>query len=98
MPPALREATEESGIEGLTIYTPAIDVDAHEISGRRKEPAHEHFDVRFLVVAPPGAVEVGNEESDALAWVSVDELDSLVPALDDLTAWLVRRALELAPV
>ena len=54
--------------------------------------------MRFLVVAPPGAVEVGNEESDALAWVSVDELDSLVPALDDLTAWLVRRALELAPV
>lgn len=95
---ALREATEESGIEGLTIYTPAIDVDAHQISGRRNEPAHDHLDLRFLVVAPAGAVEVRNEESDQLAWVSAEELDSLVPALDEVTAWLVRRALALAPV
>ncbi len=49
-------------------------------------------------MAPPGAAEVGNDESDALAWVSADELDSLVPAIDNLTAWLVRRALALAPV
>ncbi|MGL4298475.1 MAG: NUDIX hydrolase [Candidatus Neomicrothrix subdominans] len=95
---ALREATEESGIEGLTLYAPAIDVDAHTVSGRRNEPGHEHLDLRFLVMAPPGAAEVGNDESDALAWVSADELDSLVPAIDNLTAWLVRRALALAPV
>lgn len=93
---ALREATEESGIEGLTIYEPPIDVDSHTISGRRHEPAHDHLDVRFLVVAPPGAVAVSNEESDDLAWVSAEELDSLVPAVDDITAWLVRRALALA--
>ena len=95
---ALREATEECGIEGLTLYAPAIDVDAHTVSGRRNEPTHDHLDLRFLVVAPPGAVEVGNEESDALAWVSVDELDSLDPAIDDLTGWLVRRAIALTPV
>ena len=95
---ALREATEESGIEGLTLYAPAIDVDAHTVSGRRHEPGHAHLDLRFLVMAPPGAAEVGNDESDALAWVSADELDSLVPAIDNLTAWLVRRALALAPV
>lgn len=93
---ALREATEESGIEGLTIYGPPIDVDAHPISERRNEPGHDHFDVRYLVVAPPSAVEVGNEESDELAWFSADELDSLVPALDEVTDWLVRRALALA--
>ena len=93
---ALREATEESGIAGLTIYHPPIDVDSHTISERRHEPAHQHLDVRFLVVAPPGAVEVRNSESHELAWVTADELDSLVPAVDDVTAWLVRRALALA--
>lgn len=94
---ALREASEESGIDGLELYGPAIDVDAHQISGRRNEPAHDHLDLRFLVIAPPGAVEVRNDESHELAWVTAGGLDSLVPAIDEVTAWLVRRALALAP-
>lgn len=92
---ALREATEESGIEGLTIRLPAIDVDAHQIRHPR-DGCHDHLDVRFLVTAPAGAVEQRNAESHELRWVTADELGSLTPAVDDITDWLVRRALKLA--
>ncbi|MCB1028913.1 MAG: NUDIX domain-containing protein [Microthrixaceae bacterium] len=91
---ALREATEESGIDDLTIRLPAIDVDAHTIRHPR-DGCHDHLDLRFVVVAPEGAVEVRNDESHELRWVGADELDSLTPAVDDVTAWLVRRALGL---
>ncbi|MEZ5382358.1 MAG: NUDIX hydrolase [Microthrixaceae bacterium] len=92
---ALREATEESGIAGLTIYGPAIDVDAHAIA-RSAEPAHQHLDLRFLVIAPPGAQPHGNAESRELRWVSEGELDTLTPPIDQVTSWLVRRAMALA--
>jgi 8-oxo-dGTP pyrophosphatase MutT (NUDIX family) len=72
---ALREAEEETGIEGLAVVRPAIDLDVHVFHhAAGTEPDHLHLDVRHLVLAPPGAVPVGNHESDALAWVTRDEL------------------------
>ena len=73
---ALREATEETGIEGLRVVAPTVDLDVHVVDPPA-EDAHEHHDVRFLVVAPPGAVPVGNHESESLRWVAVDELAGL---------------------
>lgn len=92
---ALREATEETGIEGLSVVVPAIDVDIHEVAPPA-EDAHLHLDVRFLLFAPPGAVEAGNEESLALRWVAEDDLDHLDPAIDDSTRRLVERGLRIA--
>ena len=74
---ALREATEESGIGGLTLATVAgvvqpLDLDAHEIPARAGEPAHVHYDVRFLVIAPRDAVVAISEESLALRWFPSD--------------------------
>lgn len=74
---ALREATEETGIEGLSVLVPAIDVDIHRIPERGSEPSHLHLDLRFVVVAPPEAQARGNSESEALRWVSWQELDDL---------------------
>ena len=74
---AWREATEETGIGGLVVLLPAVDVDVHEIPARGDQPAHLHLDLRFVVVAPPYAVEQGNDESEALRWVSLDELRAL---------------------
>ena len=74
---ALTEATEETGIEGLTVLGPAVDCDIHQIPERKGEPAHLHLDTRFVVLAPPGAVAQGNHESHALRWVTLDELDDL---------------------
>lgn len=73
---ALREAAEETGIDGLRVALPAIDLDIHLVSPPR-EPAHHHYDVRFLVLAPPGARVSGNHESTALRWVALDELAGL---------------------
>ena len=91
---ALREATEETGIDGLRLAWPAIDVDIHRVEPPG-EPPHLHLDTRYLVVAPSGAVEQGNEESLALRWVTADELDAL--GVDDSTRRLVTRGLALAP-
>jgi 8-oxo-dGTP pyrophosphatase MutT (NUDIX family) len=87
---ALREATEETGVEGLRVAAPAIDLDIHrvELPG---EPAHLHLDVRYLVLAPPGAVPNGNHESQELRWASLDELPGL--ELDVGTVRLAHRAL-----
>jgi 8-oxo-dGTP pyrophosphatase MutT (NUDIX family) len=73
---ALREAAEETGIEGLRVVAPAIDLDIHEVCPP-SEPPHLHLDVRFVVLAPEGATVVGNHESQALRWVVPGELDEL---------------------
>jgi len=72
---ALREATEETGIDGLRVVTPAIDVDIHEVNPPN-EDAHLHLDVRFLVIAPPDTEPVGNHESQGFQWVSEQQLAS----------------------
>jgi 8-oxo-dGTP pyrophosphatase MutT (NUDIX family) len=74
---ALREAIEESGIEGLEIDPAVIDLDIHKIPARGSEPEHLHLDVRFVVHAPRGAREINSDESHALAWVSPAELSAL---------------------
>jgi 8-oxo-dGTP pyrophosphatase MutT (NUDIX family) len=72
---ALREAHEETGIDGLRVVTPAIDLDVHVFhSATGADPDHLHLDVRHLVLAPPGAHPTGNHESQALRWVAVDEI------------------------
>jgi 8-oxo-dGTP pyrophosphatase MutT (NUDIX family) len=72
---ARREAEEETGIEGLVVAWPAIDLDVHVFrNAAGTEPDHLHLDVRHLVVAPPGAVPVGNHESEGLAWVRRGDL------------------------
>lgn len=64
---ALREATEESGIDGLRIEPTPVHVDVHPITCSLGVPTR-HFDVRFLVHAPRGARPVRSAESDDLRW------------------------------
>jgi 8-oxo-dGTP pyrophosphatase MutT (NUDIX family) len=72
---AIREASEETGIEGLIVVTPAVDLDVHVFhNAKAAEPDHLHLDVRHLVLAPSGAVAVGNHESEGLVWVTEAEL------------------------
>jgi 8-oxo-dGTP pyrophosphatase MutT (NUDIX family) len=92
---ALREAGEETGIEGLRVLSHPIDVDVHLVSPPGEQP-HLHLDTRFLVVAPLGAHESANEESLALRWVTEPELDQLDPPVDESTRRLVTRGLALA--
>lgn len=73
---ALREASEESGIEGLVIDPRPIDVDVHAIPARGDEPEHLHLDVRFLVRAPEGAVARVSSESRELGWFTPAEAEA----------------------
>jgi 8-oxo-dGTP pyrophosphatase MutT (NUDIX family) len=77
---ALREAREETGLDGLRLHPEAprpLDVDVHDIPARRGEPAHEHLDLRYLVVAAGGALTPAQEEAADLRWFEWHELASL---------------------
>lgn len=81
---ALREATEESGIEGLVLHPEPIDVDIHAVGCGG---GSFHHDVRFAAVAPPGAVERVSAESAALGWFAPDDLPTpLAGATEQLIA------------
>nr|ADI18059.1 NTP pyrophosphohydrolases including oxidative damage repair enzymes [uncultured actinobacterium HF0200_20K23] len=94
---ALREATEETGIVGLEVWSDPIDIDVHLIERRSAaEPAHLHLDVRYLVKAPKGAVFRGNHESVALRWVGGHDLEDSTLSLDDSTKRVARYGFALA--
>jgi 8-oxo-dGTP pyrophosphatase MutT (NUDIX family) len=80
---ALREATEESGIEGLRISAEPVHLDVHPITCSLGVPTR-HFDVRFAVHAPEGASPVRSDESDDLRWWPVDALPAGSEDLADL--------------
>ncbi|WP_328469020.1 NUDIX hydrolase [Streptomyces sp. NBC_00448] len=69
---ALREGTEESGIQGLDLLVPGpVNLDRHLV------PCAWHLDVQYAAVAPPGAVESISDESLALRWFTFDEVAEL---------------------
>lgn len=74
---ALREAGEETGIPGLQVLIPAVDLDVHAVDHGDALGEHLHLDLRFVVVAPPGAVGRRNHESLGLRWVTREELDAV---------------------
>ena len=79
---ALREAREESGLRELLLFDPdgdpfPLDIDIHEIPSRAAEPAHLHYDVRYLLVAAPGQRLVRSDESRELRWVERSRLREL---------------------
>ncbi|MFG2945298.1 NUDIX hydrolase [Streptomyces adustus] len=87
---ALREATEESGIAGLTLLPGGpVRLDKHPIPA----PCHWHFDVQYAVLAPPGAQAAISDESLDVRWFVYDEVadvadDSVVRLLEATRARL----------
>lgn len=71
---AIREAEEETGLQGLD-WDPAIfDIDIHEIPARKTEPTHFHYDVRFLArMNEEQALQI-SEESIELRWIPLNEM------------------------
>ena len=80
---ALREAQEESGIEsfrwlharGSDELTP-LDLDIHLIPARGAEPAHHHYDVRFLLWAESYDISISDESND-LRWFTPEEIQQV---------------------
>ncbi|MFD4787452.1 NUDIX hydrolase [Streptomyces sp. NPDC058459] len=87
---ALREATEESGILGLTLLPGGpVRLDRHPIPA----PCRWHYDVQYAVLAPHGAEHAISDESLDLRWFGYDEVadvadDSVVRLLEATLARL----------
>ena len=77
---ALREAREETGIAlfdapfGRSVF----DVDVHAIPAGGREPAHLHFDVRYLFSTAHDCDPAASEDpSRPMRWASLEEAFSL---------------------
>ena len=72
---ALREEHEESGLPNIEIVENSIlDLDIHYIPANSEEAGHFHYDVRFLFAAIGSNEYILSEESNALAWVGMDQI------------------------
>ncbi|MFJ7074890.1 NUDIX hydrolase [Streptomyces sp. NPDC098781] len=66
---ALREATEESGVVGLSLLPGGpVRLDRHHT------PCAWHLDVQYAALAPADAVEAISDESLDLRWFAYDEV------------------------
>jgi 8-oxo-dGTP pyrophosphatase MutT (NUDIX family) len=88
---ALREAREESGLTQVRpLANEIFDLDRHLIPARKSEPAHYHYDLRFLIEADPGETLVlAHSESKELAWVELARVTALNP--EESMARMVRK-------
>jgi 8-oxo-dGTP pyrophosphatase MutT (NUDIX family) len=99
---ALREAEEESGLRDFKpIPAPAepviLDVDVHWIPARGDEPAHEHHDIRFLLlVSEQQVIRRQESESKDVKWFPgpgierILEEESLARMARKAASWLSR--------
>jgi 8-oxo-dGTP pyrophosphatase MutT (NUDIX family) len=71
---AVKEAQEESGINGIVPLNDAIfDIDIHLIPANSREQEHYHYDIRFLLAVTSDETVVHNKESKALRWFGKDD-------------------------
>ncbi|MFB8270079.1 NUDIX hydrolase [Streptomyces sp. NPDC055955] len=74
---ALREATEESGIPGLTLLPGGpVRLDRHPIPG----PCTWHLDTQYAALAPADAVAAISDESLDLRWFPYDQVADVADA------------------
>lgn len=66
---AVREVREETGLDRLDapLGDSILDLDVHPIPALGSEPAHVHYDVRFLLTSEDGGVL-----ADGAAWFPLD--------------------------
>ena len=84
---ALREVIEESGIEDVEPVSAGIfSVDVHGIphNPKKNEPAHKHFDIRYLFRVRSAVNEnfAESEESRSLRWCGYEEARALAAPHD----------------
>ncbi len=90
-----REIMEESGIENIEPLTLSIvDVSVHPVPDNPKkgEPAHKHFDIRYIFCVKDRADEryAVSDESVSLRWCDYNEAMTLVNP-DDKICRLLRK-------
>lgn len=83
---AMTEVQEETGLTSFEPVSAGIfDLDIHGIPARKEDPAHFHYDVRFLIQNSKDDAYIVSEESHDLAWVEMSRLE------DFTDEWSMRR-------
>lgn len=81
---AIKEAQEESGITTIVPLSENIfDIDIHLIPSNKKEVAHFHLDIRFLLQVKSDEPAIQSNESKALQWIekNIEALPTDNPAV-----------------
>ena len=92
---ACREAAEESGLSVAPVREDVLDLDVHAIPARGGDPAHFHYDVRFVLrLERPGPL-AATHESLALKWVRLDSIETVTR--EESILRMVRKLERFAP-
>ncbi|HKU44025.1 MAG TPA: NUDIX domain-containing protein [Polyangiales bacterium] len=70
---ARREVREETGLDVASGGGELLDVDIHVIPAHNEQPAHEHFDVRFVFERGAGVARAGSDAQN-VRWVPIAQL------------------------
>lgn len=87
---AMTEAREESGMHCLDFLTYEgdvfgksmniplpFDLDRHIIPAHRQDPDHDHYDIRYFVVAENDAHPIISDESHDVRWFTFDQAQAV---------------------
>ncbi len=89
---ALREATEESGIEGLLVDAEPVHLSTHPVEFCDPRGTVRHLDVRFLARAGTDVEPVVSDESLDVRWWPLDDLPTDEPDMLELVELALARA------
>ncbi len=89
---ALREATEESGLEGLVVDADPLHLSTHPVEFCDPRGTVRHLDVRFLARTGADVEPVVSEESLEVRWWPVDGLPTDEPDMLELVELALARA------
>lgn len=73
---AIKEVFEETGLVIENQDQAIFDLDIHTIPANKGIPEHEHFDVRYLLLADSKIPLIQNHETNQLKWVDLSELEN----------------------
>lgn len=90
---AMREAIEETGLTSLSLESESMfDVDIHSIPERKSEPAHLHYDLRYLIISRDTLVMISDESLGA-RWIPLDELTQ--PSIERSISRMAEKSLRM---
>ena len=89
---ALREATEESGLDGLRLDAEPLHLSRHPVAFCDPRGTVRHLDVRFLARTGEAVDPVVSEESLDVRWWPVDALPTDEPDMVELVELALARA------
>lgn len=82
---ASKEAEEETGLKSLKLVNDNVfDLDIHLIPTHKDVKLHFHHDIRFMFTADKNERYIVSEESNELAWISLDSIHEYIGNNDSI--------------